>query len=288
MKKIIGLLAYLCPLVSYAQLEGTNDVSIGALLRTQAEKQGVRFAANYFKPLNSIDKFVAGQKTTFSFSPNVNIKTGSNDAFDGFVVKGVGLLRLTPKTVTLPGDVEVLDIYSFHHAFPAAVGIEANRSFSLVNYIGEVGYVPVYWNIPNRKTYSGGSFLKLILRQTKVAGFVQLGYKAREGAENLQQLQGGSLDQSEERKGETIGRLKGIAKFSPTVKFGQDAKFSAGVEGEGTLWYDFINGAFYHNIKAKAKLGYSDYDVSFLYEKGSGAPNFNQGDQISANLSISF
>ena len=59
--------------------------------------------------------------------------------------------------------------------------------------------------------------------------------------------------------------------------------------GAATVWYDIANSVFYHRLVATLRLTViENRHFDFTYEKGSGAPNFNEGSQFSANLAVTF
>ncbi|MCZ4222641.1 hypothetical protein [Pedobacter rhodius] len=64
-----------------------------------------------------------------------------------------------------------------------------------------------------------------------------------------------------------------------------------GLVGNGDVWYDFLNGQVYYTVQGKLRFYLTqnkDKFFEFKYQKGSGAPNFNQGDQYGLALTITF
>ena len=54
-------------------------------------------------------------------------------------------------------------------------------------------------------------------------------------------------------------------------------------------WYDILNKTTYFSLEGKLRffVGKNRY-FDFVYQKGSGAPNFNKGDQYGINLTVGF
>ena len=64
-----------------------------------------------------------------------------------------------------------------------------------------------------------------------------------------------------------------------------------GLVGNADGWYDFLNSQIYYTVQGNLRLYLTageDKYFDFQYQKGSGAPNFNQGDQYGIGLTISF
>jgi hypothetical protein len=62
-----------------------------------------------------------------------------------------------------------------------------------------------------------------------------------------------------------------------------------GLAGKADCWYDFLNGEVYYTIQGKLRFYLTqnkDKFFDFKYQKGSGAPNFNQGDQFGMGLTV--
>jgi hypothetical protein len=161
-------------------------------------------------------------------------------------------------------------------AFPISAGVEANNTFNIINALGEVGWVPYYQ--PGQVG---------VIRATKIGIFLQGGYKF--GTDSAgKALVGGQIDQSGEPLNAGLFRAKGSAAIN-TNSFINIGGFDMGLVGTGDLWYDFIHGRFYDRVIGKARLFLTpDKYFDFVYQHGSGAPNFNTGTQYGVDLTIRF
>ena len=73
------------------------------------------------------------------------------------------------------------------------------------------------------------------------------------------------------------------------VPFDLSATYRVQVIGRGNVWMDFLNAAEYYRLEGTLRIPLADdkfFDLN--WERGSGAPNFNKGDQWSANLTVTF
>jgi hypothetical protein len=275
MKKIIvSILLLAAGTFAIAQ---ESSMSVG-YVQTTLEKNAVNFAVDYAKKLQpKLELFKTGSRSLYSFSPDLKILVGSNDVFNGITAKYVGNIMLfdTTSVAGIPG---IPDLGKTFHNFPISVGMETNQSFSYVNGLVEAGYVPWYQN---------DKLVSPIIRQTKVGIFLQGGYKF--STNDSTKLAGGSTDQSKEIPNENIFRAKLIIGFSPVIYFDNAKQLGVSIIGNSTTWYDFLHNRVYYKLEGKLRLLITkDYYVDFGYEKGSGAPNFNQGEQFTTNLSVRF
>ena len=61
------------------------------------------------------------------------------------------------------------------------------------------------------------------------------------------------------------------------------------MKGRADGWYDIANGKTYYRVTAACRVRIAkDRHFAFACEKGSGAPNFNKGNQFSANITVTF
>jgi hypothetical protein len=98
------------------------------------------------------------------------------------------------------------------------------------------------------------------------------------------------LDESKEGLNDPIFRAKG--------SFGIDTKslihfngVGLGLKGIADGWYDFLHGRVYYVVQGKLRLFLTESEDKFFdfqYQKGSGAPNFNRGDQYGIGLTVTF
>ncbi len=214
----------------------------------------------------------------FSYAPEFAMEAGNKDAFTVLSAKISGFFIFL-KEDTSTGIIEP-DNTHFLHVLPVSAGLEAGNTFETINAIAEIGYMP---------RYSGNDVKNVpffIKRYTKVGVFLQAGYKY----DSALNTTGGKEDQSKEAPEDFIFRAK--ARFKVDSKSWLRSKKSGvglGVSGTSDTWYDFVNSKVYYRIEGRLKLFLSqDYSVDFYYQKGSGAPNFNQGDQYGAGLSVHF
>jgi hypothetical protein len=270
-----------------AQANDTSPLKLViGTLRTEAERSGVRLVASFAKEISGTD-FQGNQKSSFwFFTPDIKIQTGDNDAFNGVIAKATGSLVLSRRIHVDENGNESDDTSlpvalksDAFHTFPFSAGFETDRAFRSVNGLVEVGYVPWFQGI----VPSG-------LKSLHIGVFAQAGYKAEidtSGA-GADAANVGSTDQSEEGLNEGIVRFKGSARWAPNF-MGKKDGFRLGARGETSGWYDALNRSWYHRIEATIRIGLAEgKDFELTYENGSGAPNFNQGEQFSANLAISF
>lgn len=283
MKRIV-LALVLCASPLLAQNDDTAppvEISIGTL-RTEAEHAAVRFAAEYARGLHEVFLTTVkpgmganGSGTLLALTPEVSILTGDDDAFNGVVAKYTGhYIRF--KTTTPPGGVVTPDPRRFFHAFPVSVGFESDRSFENLNAIVEAGYVPFKLS---------GRQWKLGLNPA-IGVFLQAGHKSAL-SEDADAETGGAADESKEEPDETIGRIKLRARFDQPIGLVSDSALR--VLLDANLWFDIVNQTTYNKIDGTLRLVLAkDRNFDLKYEHGSGPPNFNQGDQISANITLMY
>jgi len=254
-----------------------SNVSVG-YVQTTLEKNAVNFAVDYAKKLQpNLELFKAGSRSLYSFTPDLKILVGSNDVFNGITAKYVGNIMVFD-TTSVAGVHGIPDLSRTFHNFPVSVGMETNQTFSFINGLVEAGYVP--W-------YQTDKRISSIIRQTKVGIFLQGGYKF--STSDTTRLSGGATDQSNENIQGNILRAKLIIGFSPVIYFDKAKQLGVSVIGNSTTWYDILHSRIYYKLEGKLRLLIAkDYFVDFGYEKGSGAPNFNQGEQFTANLAVRF
>lgn len=260
----------------------TIEVTIGTI-KTELKQNAINLGLSYLKSLDSLwekqDFLLDGNKSLFLITPDISIKSGNGDAFSSISAKITGLIMLFD-TISVDGQVTPNTAKTFH-TFPLSIGIETNNKFNVVNGIAELGWVPWY-QAASRNT---PDFLKI----TKFGIFIQGGYKFAVDTTGKQAV-GGEIDQSKEKTDNAIFRAKG--------SFGIDTKslfhFSGvgvGLVGSTDGWYDFLNSEIYYTIQGKLRLYLTECEDKFFdfqYQKGSGAPNFNQGNQYGIGLTVTF
>jgi hypothetical protein len=274
--KFFMILMILCMfgVKSNAQLQ----LSLGAA-KTTLNKSAISIAIDYSRSLDSIFKLneylIAGKTSLFYFTPEINILTGTSDAFSSIDAKLTGMF-MHFKTDTVSGLLTPNFRKSFQ-VFPISMGIETNNTFDILNTLGEVGFVPYY--------QPGAS---AAIRATKIGVFLQGGYKFGLDSAGRKLLIGGQVDQSLEKINNLLFRMKG------SLAINSDALIvvsgvGVGLVGTADVWYDFVNHVFYNSLVGKVRVFLTqDKFFDFQYAHGSGAPNFNKGDQYGVNLMIRF
>jgi hypothetical protein len=99
------------------------------------------------------------------------------------------------------------------------------------------------------------------------------------------------VDNSAEEDGEAIFRIK--SEFRADILMASfdvmGRKVTLQAQPKATGWYDALNSEFYYSVGADFEIDLGDdKDFVLQYLKGSGAPNFNEGDQFGAFLKIAF
>jgi len=283
-KKILYILAIfaLTAQISFSQ-DKPLEVSLGTI-KTELKQNAIDFGIRYVQSLDSLfkqqDILLSGKKNLFQATPEFNVQSGTNDAFSSVDVKLSGLFMFF-KTTEVAGQITpCTDCYM--HLMPISAGIETNNTFSVVNGIVEFGYVPWYQSPMMSKVPEW-------LKHTKAGVFLQAGYKFNIDTANVNSL-GGQLDESKEQVDDGIFRAKGNFAIDTKSLF-EISGVGVGLVGSSDLWYDFLNSEIYYRIEGTARFFLTqDKDKYFdlKYQKGSGAPNFNQGDQFGMGLTMTF
>lgn len=274
-------------LAAQADDPGPLRLIVGTL-RTEAEAAGIRLLASYAREISGADVQRNARHLFVYFTPDIAIQTGDNDAFNGVVAKVTGSLVpvrfITVDTSGLPTDGPGgirTPRTDFFHTFPFSAGVETDRGFRSLNGIAEAGYVPWFQGVVPGQ-----------LKKLRVGLFVQGGYKAEldTAGQDPKGADLGSADESQEPLDSGLLRLKGSARWAPMVSLGTgDHAFGLGLRGSADVWRDLLNHAWYHRLEATVVFRLAKgRDFELTYEHGSGAPNFNPGDQFSANLAVTF
>ena len=281
MIKRLILLIYFCLLTSLS-IAQENPLSIFlGNIRTDAEKSAIRLAINYTQDINGIfitDAVDSDGNWLLSIDPEVKIETGEEDAFSSLIVKASGMF-ISFSDTTIAGIGNVPKSNSFLNIIPVSIGFETDKTFDNVNGLVEVGYIPWY-QLSNRTPD--------IIRKTKIGIFLQGGFKFKltdvDSVNNI----GGNVSEGEEIPDDPLLRIKGSLGFDTKYQFKENG-FGIGLIGMSDAWYDFLNSKIYYRLQAVVRVLLSnDKFIDFDYEKGSGAPNFNEGDQYGVGLTIDF
>lgn len=255
-------------------------LSLGTV-RTEAEAAAVRFLVQVADDLPGIFEanFTPEKKSgsLFDLSPSVTIETGTNDSFNGVLAKISGNYIVFRET-TIAGLVTPDSSKPFH-AFPVSAGFESDRNFRNINLLAEAGWVPFRRLGPR----------ELLGVNPRIGLFVQAGYKVKNtGASTNDRPVGGAKDESKEAPNSGLLRFKLDSGLNLAI--GSLGKFrTIRIIANAAGWYDIANAEFYHELEGVLRLALTkDRFFDLKYEDGSGAPNFNKGEQFSANLTIVF
>jgi hypothetical protein len=214
----------------------------------------------------------------FYFSPDARIEAGEADVLSSLVVRLAGSFAFFH--VTEVAGIPTPDT-RFFHTLPVALSAETDRSFRNVNVLAEAGYSPWFQGSVPR-----------FLRTLSAGVFAQGGYKFRlaDRAAVNDSIRNGSTDQSSEQPASALFRLKASVRLRPgmVLQLFGDA-FGFGLGGQADGWYDLANGDTYYRAEGtmRVKLMTGRF-LDFAWQKGSGAPLFNTGEQFSANLTLVF
>lgn len=274
-KTIIALLLLIITFTARSQLE----VQLGAS-KTDLKNNAITIGLTYLKSLDSIfgfEHFVPGKKSFFLVTPELDLHTGTEDAYSSIVAKASGLFA-SFKTTTVAG-LTTPDFNKTFHVFPVSVGIESNNSFNTINGILEAGWIPYYQsygrNSPNW------------LKKTHIGVFLQAGYKFNLDTAGSNAI-GGEIDESSEAPDNGIFRAKGSAQVN-TGQIINISGFRIGLVGDADVWYDFLNSEVYHKLQGEVRVYLTeDQYLSFFFSKGSGAPLFNGANQIGMGVTLNF
>jgi hypothetical protein len=206
-------------------------------------------------------------------TPTVDILSGGDDAFQSVIVKfnGHKVFMSQIYDTDIAGKRSCSECW--FHVIPFSLGFETDRNIENLNAIAEAGYFPVgeAWEGKSRFGLSG----------TRIGLFLQGGYKI--DIDETTAATGGSADESKEDPDDEIFRIKAEAN---TILGDSDdlVNFIPALHG----WYDISNSETYYSIEAVVRFNIINRHFDVRYEKGSGAPNFNEGRQISAGMTMSF
>jgi hypothetical protein len=278
MKKLMLVVLFLVLTVDYSLADEEQKTNLNLSLssiRTEAETAAVGFFVEWAEEI-SVEKLITGDEWLTQISPEISVQTGDEDSFNGIIVKVKGYHAKFQQTMI--GEIPAPDSSKFFSVFPFACGIETNRDFSLINALMEAGYVPF-------KKLDSKYFLGL---NPAFGVFIQGGYKFEVDDEN--NFAGGAADESEEELDSLLFRTKiGGKAIIPIDLFRNKSRYGLSIIPEAWAWYDVVNYETYHRVVGILRISLDqDKHFDLKYENGSGAPNFNEGQQFSANITIAF
>lgn len=259
------------------------ELSLGTI-KTELKQNAIDFGIRYVKSIDSLfkeqDIMFAGRNSLFQATPEFNVQSGTNDAFSSIDVKMTGLLMFF-RTTEVSG-IKTPCTKCYMHLLPVSIGLESNNTFTTLNGIFEFGYVPWYQS-PMMKDIPSW------IKHTKIGVFLQAGYKFNIDSTGVNAV-GGQVDESKEQLNSEIFRTKGSFAIDTKSLFELNG-VGVGLVGSSDVWYDFLNSEVYYTISGKARFYLTQNKDKFFdlkYQKGSGAPNFNQGDQFGIVLTMAF
>jgi len=253
------------------------SISLGAL-RTEATNAGIRLAADYVE--NTFGKLETHifadpkSRNVLLLMPEAHILTGDKDAFQGVTAKLTGLETFFPREIEIAGGFPMPNLDATIQTLPFSAGFESDGKFKNVDALVEVGYVP-WLPPPFRFRVQPGIFL-------------QGGYKFARGT-SPSGTSAGDTDQSSEpgNSGLLRGKQSLVIDSWEWPLLTTPVKFK--VMGSADIWEDIVNSAIYHRVTGTFRIIISkDRYWDMKYEHGSGAPNFNRGDQFSTNITVAF
>ncbi len=254
-----------------------------ATLKTTLRQDALQLGISYAESLDSMwerqDFLLAGKNSLLLITPNFQVQTGSSDAFSSItaMVTGLGMVF---RDTTVAGVVTPNTARTFH-TFPASVGVETNNTFSIINALAEAGWSPWY-------QAAGRTTVPKWVKRTKLGVFLQGGYKFVTDSTARSNAAGGAADESMESANGGIFRAK-CSLGIDTDALINISLLRVGLIGYADGWYDFLNQAVYYRLQATIRFYIAPGKYwDFQYQKGSGAPNFNQGDQFGTGLTMAF
>jgi len=282
-----ALVVILLPFSSVSAEEDGNhpfELSFGTV-RTDTDRGAINLYLSYSEQMdeNKIfesigeDDFRIGKGWVAGFSPELLIQTGGEDAFRRVIVKIHGNY-FWPREMPAGSEQKVEKPKAFLR-FPLAMGIETDHRFDKLNLLGEFGYEFIGRPVGNNQ----------MIKRPEVGLFLQTGYKF-EMKDNGEDLEfGGAADESGEDPNSFIMRaaLGGSAEIDlfHFIKDRQLIRFLP----SGRVWYDIPNSEIYYRLDLILRLVLAPLkSFDLRYELGSGEPNFNDGNQFSANFTLCF
>lgn len=276
MKKLIVLIILTISFSGYSQNDFTLDLNA---VKTELKQNAVGFIVNYLRSYSGIERQVNSDKGFFTVTPEVSMQAGTADAFSQIILKLSGFF-LHAYDTTVAGLV-TLNSRRTMHLFPVSFGAETNTEFTFVNTLLEAGYIP-YYQAPGNNTFND------FFKHTQFGIFLQAGFKSRIDSSRSSSITGGKIDESKEKFNRGILRSR-IDFTIDTKNFMNNRSTGFGLIGKANYWFDFVNGRSYYKVDGRFRVYLTPnkfFDIT--YQKGSGAPNFNKGEQFGAGLSVVF
>ena len=228
------------------------NLSIGSASTTERQAAlalGLKLFESYQSVLNT-EQVAAGDNWYMYLAPQVDVKYGSSDVFNGFIAKGTGIVMFY-ENITVDG-VTTDDDAKMKWVVPYSVGMETNKDFKNYNVIGEIGLIPSYKAIAGAKGITNKTLLQLC-NYSNFGIYFQGGSKVGKvgTADSTSAGVGGDLSDSQETINGGISRLKVRANLAPVLLRSKTGEFKIHLKFEGTYWYDFLNKANYYRVEIK-------------------------------------
>lgn len=270
-KFILPLLIFL---ISFLPAQSQLQVTIGAG-KTDLKNDALLVGVSYLRSLDSLwqtrNNFIQGKNSFTSFYPEVDIKTGTADAFSSLNlrVKGLTMVYKNKRIATVSRlgkkeDIIAPDLSKTINTFFFSGGVESNNRFDNVNGIVEAGWAPWFQQAN-------------ALDNVEFALSLQAGYKF---SRNTDSLKGGEVPETLEQAKRGIFRVHGELGGSVDSLISWSL-FKIGVEGHFESWYDVVNKVFYKAGTGTVKF-YISPNTTVLggFQFGSYAPLFNDAKQF--------
>ncbi len=255
---------------------------IGLFLSPLEELSGTEL----FQPLRTgpPEPGTSGTLWSLQVTPEIDVAVGGEENANHIIAKIQGhFLAIGYKPHPEDGK-PTLDSDGFFNVFPIAAGVETDQSFRNLNALFEIGWTPFNtkpWFTYGKRAYKLGV-------NPRFGMFLQSGYKFEIDNDLDDAPTGNAQDESEEEPDSAILRLKADLRSTLDL-YKSQAGGGLLIQPSATVWYDIANGDVYYKFRVgvEAKISAQLAWVT-AYEHGSGAPNFNQGDQFSTGLKMTF
>ena len=218
----------------------------------------------------------------YAVTPEFDLKGGGDDSFSSIVLKLSGHI-FGFATESISG-TELLGPRTknvWTHVIPISLGVETDQNADSANTIFEIGYAPLYQRDQHiRDSFGFNPFVAL---------YFQGGYKFKLSDDAEVTQTGGRADQSKEKLDDELLRIKLDIRYQTKIPVFNTENNALSLIAGAKAWYDIANGEFYDHQEVTVRWAMTDTQtIDFTYENGSGAPNFNQGQQISTRLTVKF
>jgi hypothetical protein len=228
--------------------------------------------------VNRAEIYKASKAGVLYVRPSVTLESAEDDTFQNASIGAQGFYMLPDQDPAASGWI-----------FLYSVGLEGSRN--LESYAG-LGLVELGITTPFRPI-KWLPFDVVLGREMKFGIFGQVGYKFKD--ENpVNTVDTGLENSSKEEDGRPLARVKGNAAIDMQIIDVQGIA-KAKITASATLWYDVVNDEFYDREEAALRLTplfwesvLKDKHIVLSYERGSGSPTFNKGEQFGIALCMEF